>query len=38
MGEGLGWVEGEREHKEMRRLSMPALTCIPHLICLHGLG
>lgn len=38
MGEGLGWVEGEQEHKEMRRLSMPALTCIPCLFCLYKIG
>lgn len=26
LGKGLGWVEGEEEHKRMRRLAMPALT------------
>lgn len=26
MGEGLGWVEGEQEHKRMRRLTTPSLT------------
>ncbi|KAJ8086072.1 hypothetical protein PM082_004891 [Marasmius tenuissimus] len=26
LGEGLGWIEGEDEHKRMRRLSRPALT------------
>ena len=38
MGEGLGWVEGEQEHKEMRRLSMPALTCISRLFCLSAVA
>ncbi|KAF9265664.1 cytochrome P450 [Marasmius fiardii PR-910] len=26
LGKGLGWIEGEDEHKRMRRLSRPALT------------
>ncbi|KAG5718713.1 hypothetical protein E4T56_gene16594 [Termitomyces sp. T112] len=26
LGKGLGWVEGEMEHKRMKRLAMPALT------------
>ncbi|KAF8917724.1 cytochrome P450 [Mucidula mucida] len=26
LGKGLGWVEGEDEHKRMRRLARPALT------------
>ncbi|KAG5725376.1 hypothetical protein E4T56_gene6739 [Termitomyces sp. T112] len=26
LGKGLGWVEGETEHKQMKRLAMPALT------------
>ncbi|KAK0460546.1 cytochrome P450 [Desarmillaria tabescens] len=26
LGKGLGWVEGEEEHKRMRRITRPALT------------
>jgi hypothetical protein len=28
LGKGLGWVEGEDEHKRMRRMVSPSFTCV----------
>ena len=28
LGKGLGWIEGEMEHKRMRRLAKPALAYV----------
>jgi hypothetical protein len=30
LGRGLGWVEGEAEHKRQRKLTSPAVSSVAH--------
>lgn len=33
LGKGLGWIEGEDEHKRMRKMASPSFSCVSCLTC-----